>query len=96
MFDRQSGKKSWNIKSLFSIENLYSFLESFAEHKLGRFILGGMGGMFFAAIYWVYAFFFYVDVSLTKGIIGSLVLMFFCAIAATFGNFSQFIEDLKL
>ena len=78
------------------IDKLYELLESFAQYKIGRFILGAFAGMFFAAIYWLYSYFFYVDVAIATGIIGSLILMLFCALVAAFGDFSQFIEDFNL
>ena len=88
-------------RSLFDlIANFIDFcqttIESLAKHKVGRFILGSIFSTIPISVYWGYAVFFQVDISLLKGIIGSLILMSAFGIAAVYGKLDQLIDGFNL
>ena len=67
-----------------------------AKYKAGRFILGSIFSIVPIIVYWGYAVFFQVDISLLKGIIGSLILMLAFGIAAVYGKLDQLIDGFNL
>ena len=71
-------------------------IELLAEHKAGRFILGSVFSFIPISVYWGYAVFFQVDVSLLKGIIGSLILMVAFGVAAVYGKLDQLLNGFDL
>ncbi len=81
---------------LDSLTGFFSLLELFAQGKIGRFILGSIGGMFFAAILWAYTIFFYVNISFLQGIIGSLLIMLVFGTVAAYGDLDRFLESFDL
>ena len=87
-----------NLRRLLA--NFIGFLEistkSLAKHKAGRFILGSIFSTIPIFVYWSYAVFFQVDISLLKGIIGSLILMLAFGIAAVYGKLDQLIDGFNL
>ena len=85
------------LSLLNSLGNFFDFLESSVTKKsFWRFVFGCIAGIFPALIYWGYAIFFAVNIPLTQGIIGSLILMFSFGIAAVYGNFGKLFEGLNL
>ena len=72
------------------------FLESLTKKAVGRFILGCIAAIVPVFVYWRYALFFGVAIPLIQGIIGSLILIVSFGIAAAYGNFNKFLEDLNL
>jgi uncharacterized MnhB-related membrane protein len=85
----------WNLVASF-YDLLYELLESFARYKIGKFVLGGIVGVLLVLIYWGYACFFYINIPLTQAIVGSLILILFCAITAVYGDLARLIENLWL
>ena len=85
---------------LYLIANFVDILEttskSLAKHKAGRFILGSIFSIVPISVYWGYAVFFQVDISLLKGITGSLILMLAFGVAAVYGKLDQLIEGFDL
>ncbi len=58
------------------------------------FILGGAVGLFVAMIAWSYSAFFHVAISLSEGIIGTLLLAISCGIVAMIGNIDKLMDNL--
>ena len=88
------------LKLWRSLTNLIDLLEtsskSLTKHKTGRFILGSIFSIIPISVYWGYAVFFQVDISLLKGITGSLILMLAFGLAAVYGKLDQLIDGFDL
>ncbi|MEM7762013.1 MAG: hypothetical protein AAF298_28440 [Cyanobacteria bacterium P01_A01_bin.40] len=61
-----------------------------------RFLFGMAVGLFVAIILWSYSMFFYVAISITQGVIGSLLLVVCCGIIATFSSIDKLMDNLNL
>lgn len=83
-----------------SVANVVDYLEqsseSLAERKFGRFILGSLFALIPISIYWGSAAYFRVDISLTRGFIGSLLLMLVFGVAAIYRQLGNLIEGIDL
>ena len=78
------------------VDYLESSSESLAEQKYGRFMLGSLFALIHVSIYWGYAAYCRVDISLTRGIVGSLFLMIIFGIAAMHRKLGELIEGINL
>ena len=60
-----------------------------------RFVFGMAVGLFVAAIFWSYSAFYYVPISLTYGVVGTVLLAVCCGIIATVSNLDKLIDNLN-
>ncbi len=64
--------------------------------KFGRLLSGGVIGIFLAVVYWINSIYFGVDIPVSKGIVGSFILVFFCSAVAVYGNIEKLMENFNL
>ena len=58
-----------------------------------RFAVGLLGGLFLAAILWLYSIYFNAPISLAQGIIGSSVVGISCGALASFGGIDKVFDN---
>lgn len=63
--------------------------------SIKRFIVGLGVGLFIAVIFWSYSSFYYVAISLTQGIIASVLLGVCCGILATFSSIDKLMDNIN-
>ncbi|MEM8723642.1 MAG: hypothetical protein AAGE84_30915 [Cyanobacteria bacterium P01_G01_bin.39] len=61
--------------------------------SIKRFFGGVAVGLFIAAIFWSYAAFFYVAISVTKGIVGTVLLALGCGTIAAVGSIDKLMDN---
>ena len=75
------------------LESLFKLMELSAYKKVWRLIFGSIGGIFFAGIAWSYTIFFHIDIPLTQGIIGSLLMALTFGLISAYGDLDRFFES---
>ena len=67
-------------------------MELLATKKVWRFVFGGISGIFFAGILWSFTIFFHTDITLTQGIIGSIVTVLTFGLISAYGDLDRFLN----